>query len=517
MNLPININDLLTARTVEWERLEFKAGWNPEAVLHTICAFANDFHNLSGGYIIIGVGEKDGKAVVPPAGLRTYQIDKIQKEIIELGYKIQPYYHPIVVPAVYKRKHIIILWCIGGQTRPYKAPVSLSKTNERFAYYIRKASKTVIAKAQDEKELFSIAATVPFDDRMSHSAAVEKLDLGLIRSYLQQVKSDLFDESVKMDFVQLCRSMNIVEGPDEWVRPKNVGLMFFNKEPYKYFPQTQIDIVYFPEGPGADSFSEKIFRGPVNSMLQDALAHIQHQVITEKIIKRSDRPEAERFYNYPFIAIKEALCNAVYHRSYEIREPIEVRIMPDRITIGSFPGPDRSISDDDIKSFRFSSRRYRNRRVGEFLKELDITEGRGTGIPKILREIKKNGSPLPVFHTDDDRSYFTIEFHVHPLFLKIENSDGLVPASWAQSRAQSRAQSEQILHILAMSPLSMLEIVHELKLKSKTGSLKRTVNELLTENYIEYTIPEKPNSRLQKYRLTKKGENKGELTKSTNR
>lgn len=86
---------------------------------------------------------------------------------------------------------------------------------------------------------------------------------------------------------------------------------------------------------------------------------------------------------------------------------VEVRIMPDRITIGSFPGPDRSISDDDIKSFRFSSRRYRNRRVGEFLKELDITEGRGTGIPKILREIKKNGSPLPVFHTDDDRSHFT--------------------------------------------------------------------------------------------------------------
>ena len=63
MNLPININDLLTARTVEWERLEFKAGWNPEAVLHTMCAFANDFHNLGGGYIIIGVDEDNGRPV----------------------------------------------------------------------------------------------------------------------------------------------------------------------------------------------------------------------------------------------------------------------------------------------------------------------------------------------------------------------------------------------------------------------------------------------------------------------
>jgi ATP-dependent DNA helicase RecG len=51
----------------------------------------------------------------------------------------------------------------------------------------------------------------------------------------------------------------------------------------------------------------------------------------------------------------------------------------------------------------------------------------------------------------------------------------------------------------------MLEIVHRLKLKSKTGSLKRAVNELLAANFIEYTIPEKPNSRLQKYRLTEKG------------
>ena len=69
MKLPININDLLTARTVEWERLEFKAGWNPKAVLHTICAFANDFHNLGGGYIIIGVNDDRGRPDLPPAGL----------------------------------------------------------------------------------------------------------------------------------------------------------------------------------------------------------------------------------------------------------------------------------------------------------------------------------------------------------------------------------------------------------------------------------------------------------------
>ena len=101
----------------------------------------------------------------------------------------------------------------------------------------------------------------------------------------------------------------------------------------------------------------EIFKGPLHMMLQDALSHIRSLIIEEKVIKYPDRPEADRFFNYPFAAIEEVLCNAVYHRSYEIREPVEVRILPDAITVGSFPGPDRSIRDQDIHELRFVSRR----------------------------------------------------------------------------------------------------------------------------------------------------------------
>jgi len=366
MKLPININDLLTARTVEWERLEFKAGWNPKAVLHAMCAFANDFHNLGGGYIIIGVAEDKGLPVLPPAGLPVRRIDAVQREIVELGYRMVPYYHPIIAPYKIDGKHILVLWAAGGQTRPYKAPVSLKKGEREFGYYIRKGSVTVRARQQDETELMSLAATVPFDDRINQRVSLEDLDLGLIRAYLKQVKSDLFRESAEMDFNRLCRQMNLVDGPDESLWPKNVGLLFFNEDPSQFFPQTQIDVVHFPEGPGADTFSEKILKGPLHIMLQNALSHIRSMVIEEKVTKYADRPEADRFFNYPFPALEEALCNAVYHRSYEIREPVEMRILPDSITIGSFPGPDRSISDRDMGEFRFLSRRYRNRRVGGF-------------------------------------------------------------------------------------------------------------------------------------------------------
>lgn len=61
-------------------------------------------------------------------------------------------------------------------------------------------------------------------------------------------------------------------------------------------------------------------------------------------------------------------------------------------------------------------RRYRNRRLGDFLKELDLSEGKATGIPLIRKALRTNGSPDPVFNTDDDRTFFEVQFLVHPDF-----------------------------------------------------------------------------------------------------
>ena len=84
MELEISIEDLLNKRRVESDRIEFKAGWNPDDIYHSVCAFANDFDNVGGGYILIGVEEKNGVAVRPVKGINEQEIDKIQKEI--LGY-----------------------------------------------------------------------------------------------------------------------------------------------------------------------------------------------------------------------------------------------------------------------------------------------------------------------------------------------------------------------------------------------------------------------------------------------
>ena len=102
MALAVNIDELVNGQVIEWERLEFKQGWNPEDVLHTMCAFANDINNWGGGYIIVGIAEKNGRPVLPPVGLNPNQLDRIQGELTELSHRIELPYLPVIHPMFFK-------------------------------------------------------------------------------------------------------------------------------------------------------------------------------------------------------------------------------------------------------------------------------------------------------------------------------------------------------------------------------------------------------------------------------
>jgi hypothetical protein len=67
--LPLNLDDLLRQRTVEGERIEYKAGRNPDPIIRTLRAFANDFEKLGGGYVVIGQAcDESGLPIFPPVG-----------------------------------------------------------------------------------------------------------------------------------------------------------------------------------------------------------------------------------------------------------------------------------------------------------------------------------------------------------------------------------------------------------------------------------------------------------------
>ena len=140
--------------------------------------------------------------------------------------------------------------------------------------------------------------------------------------------------------------------------------------------------------------------------------------------------------------------------------------------------------------------------IAKFFRQIGRADELGSGMRKMMKYGKAFGGADPELIEGD---IFQIIVKCPDFEARQTDSTGLRPESEAQSRAQSGAQSGAILQALCERSLSANELTEILGLRSKTGAYKRTIKDLLDKKFIEYTIPDKPKSRLQKYRLTDAG------------
>ena len=530
MPLPIDIESLLTQQKVENSRIEFKESWNNVSVgqiYRSVCAFANDYDNIGGGYIIVGVAEENGVAIRPVKGVPLKDIDKIQKEILNYNNQLSPAYFPKVVIEEVDGKKIVVLWIQSGENRPYKVYQNIaSSKNDKGEkrYYIRYANSTIEANTEQLSELLSLKNRIPFDERGNSHIHLNDISLSLIRDHLVKIGSKLanFDQSISM--VSLLEHMGLMTGPPEYRIIKNVTGMMFCEEPQRFFPGTRAEVVIFPEGriKNPNLFIElPAVTGPVPSIITKVLDYLKTHVIKERVVKQKNHAESIRNYNYPYQALEEALVNAFYHRDYQINEPVEVVIEPNRITILSHSGPDKSISEQVLKEASIiRSRRYKNRRLGDFLKELGLTEGRATGIPTIQEELRKNGNPRALIETDADRTYFLIDIPskeeysqredeitshlsseistIRSIFIKAVNNGRYT------AKIPSNNYLNLILDVLkiAEAPKSMSNLLEVLPKMDRSTVLKNIIQPLIHIGLLERTVESAVTSSNQKYATT---------------
>lgn len=427
MALEISIEALLNKEKIESNRIEFKEGWNPNDIYRSICAYANDFDNQGGGYILIGVKEENGVAVRPVLGVPEYLLDQIQKEMVGYDRKIIPAYSAKVSLEEVDGKRIMAIWVPTGTQRPYKVPDNVTGDKDKNPKTrIRSKSSSVVATPEQEKELYAMAGNEPFDMLGNSHALIEDISETLLTEHLKATGSRLAKQVRTRGVEAILDEMQLLSGPPEMHRIRNVALMMFCEEPGKFFPYTEVDIVKFPEGSikNPNSFVEiPPIKGTVPQIIKRTMEKIQDMAIESIVDKVSNRMESVTSTSYPYNAIEEAVVNAFYHRDYSKYEPVTIEIEPECIRIINCPGIDRSVSDAAIREGRrFRSRHYRNRRLGEFLHELELCEGHCTGIPTIQEELERNGSPAATFETDDDRQSVCVTIPVHPRFLERETS-----------------------------------------------------------------------------------------------
>ncbi len=454
--LPINLGDLLHNRGVESERVEFKAAWNPDTVgaqvIRTICAYANDLHNLNGGYIVIGVAENEGRAVLPPKGLSSGVLEDAQKGIRGHCRQIDPPCQPVFSPETVDGRLILVIWMPASDARPHRAPTGRRGQPPRF--WVRIGSETVDAETRGHliTNLLEQTARVPWDERAGPpEATIQDLKESKVREYLHDVGSGLLEENDPGEVYRRLRILHRRNGHDI---PKNIALLFFTDDPGSWFRGAKIEVAHFAAGATGDVQEEHVFSGPLPDQVRACLNYLEN-LSAYHYQKQDFVPRVRGWVSYPIAALRETLVNAVYHRGYgeDQPEPVKIYLHPDRIEIISYPGPVHGVELQHlVDSGQVPPVPARNRRIGEFLKDMKLAEGRLSGVPKVFQAMKQNGSPSPVFDFDRGRSYFRATLPAHPEYAALsamrdaaylralgrrEEAVRRVEAAWAGNRGSA--------------------------------------------------------------------------------
>lgn len=388
MSIPIDTEDLVWARRIEECRVALHPGWDPKGIVRDLCAFANDIEGYGCGYIVIGAVKREREREI--VGIPDEELDKIEREFRQLCDSLVPCYVPTFSRETCSGRNVMVIVAEAGGSWPYSCHDSAA--DDRRICYVRRGGRTVrIGRNALETERGGIWCHL--DMAPCREASCSDIRNGLILDYLHMAGSNLARKC--SDTESLARSMRLIKDNPEGPRPRMAAVLMFNEDPERYYRYARIDVVLKPD-PTGEGMEERSFRGPLFKQTMDALDFLRNSVIAERVYKHSDRPEATRVFNYPYEAVKEALVNAVCHKCYHIHEEITVTITPDSMTIRNFSWC-HSIPGEGLLGRDIAPTPCLNTLVRDMFQELGLTGRRGSGIPRIVAAMERNGSAPPEF------------------------------------------------------------------------------------------------------------------------
>ena len=240
----------------------------------------------------------------------------------------------------------------------------------------------------------------------------------------------------------------------------------------------------------------KDFAGDLYAIYEDVMVYLQSKLNTALIPHARGRDER---LELPADALREALVNAIAHRDYRSTANVQVYVFHDRlefVTPGGLPAGMRE-EDLGVKSVP------RNPLLFGMFYRMDMVEQVGSGIKRIREMCRDYGVAEPVIEVSEN--WVTTMFK-RPIEQAEDQVAGEVTSEvWSQPESQPESLEMRMLILLSNGPIAKSALSIGLGQKEVSGQLNKVIRMLIANKTIKYTIPEKPNSRLQKYRLTAKG------------
>ncbi|MCX6873651.1 MAG: putative DNA binding domain-containing protein [Verrucomicrobia bacterium] len=462
MNPKIDLSQLASRESeqVEWK----KNVADIDNVLRTISAFANDFQNLGGGYVVCGaeeVKDEHGFPKVEFPGITSARFKEIENKVLaDCRAKIDPELAPIVeeLPGT-EEGHRVLVFIVPASNNAHCYRAS---GKDASTYFVRVSRETIEARNGVLRELLvRKGAQEPWDRRPNSHATLADIDLLVFREVLQQTGSwnpslgvdDYFEERMRLS--ALVPSLGARKMLDKEIRPRNFALILFGREPTRLFPGAFTKVSFYPGKDRSEPTSErKELFGSVVEQARNALDLLRTHSSTA-FDKESAEPNAVK---YPERALQEAVVNAIAHRDYEIDEPTSITIFADRVEIRSPGGLPRTVDRNKFLAGT-ASPSWRNQSLAYFLNKLQLAQAEGQGIPTILRTMKQLGSPDPMFELEE--SAVTCVLPAHPRHEMMRHVVEIARLLVQQDVEQAEAKLVPLLELNPASP-QLLELLAQI-------------------------------------------------------
>jgi ATP-dependent DNA helicase RecG len=402
------LDDILKTRT-ELDEAECKTS-AATPLQHALCALSNR-RDRNGGVAFVGVDENYQIVGVPDIEQTQQLVSDWATDVFNVPLRV------VQEILEYDGKSVlaVIVPCCPSGARP----CHFKRHNLYDSAYIRVGNSTrLMTRDEVRREIaddeVARGTVLPFDRLPYLQATMDDLDTTLIENYIAQVKKIRPGSTIdRQPRDQMMRDLHAVVEHDGQLRPTNAGLLFFCAEPQRHLPQSSVEFLHLwgrdittPGPDGSKWRTNREFKGTLPQIIDELEALLLERVDKRGFIdsfRRRDEPE------YPRIALREAIINAVAHRDYTMRGMrVQVRLFSDRIEVdtpGGLPAPVTVDNIEDEKSTR-------NEAIVGLLENINYVERRGWGFNNMVSAMRVAGLAPPLLRDNGASFGLCLKSHV---------------------------------------------------------------------------------------------------------
>jgi ATP-dependent DNA helicase RecG len=442
--------------------LEFKESVN-SGLAKELVAFAN----AKGGRVIIGV---DDNGQIGQNKLDNTVKSRVQDIARECDPSID-----IEIEVVEGDDRVFSLQVNEGLNKPYRST---------GGFYLREGASSNKRRTAEIHEMFKDAGRFTFDDVMAPQVVFsDNYEPTLLRGFLSRAKIN----QVLSDEDTICNLGASVYKDGEYIF-NNTGVLFFSKDPEQFNRHAIIQCARYNGNQKIDIADQQDLKKDIITNIEDAMLFLKkHLNVAFKF--ESGRTQRREEWEIPYVALKEAVVNAIAHRDYVDRGThIQVEIFDDRVSITNYGGLKKGFNIDDIGKRSY----HRNPNIVNLLHRANYIEKMGTGILRINKELSDVG--LPKVEFDVNEYWFTI------IFGRSKKAEQVIlETDFKFNNVQAKIVS------FCLEPKSRKAIFEYVELSNQFSNYKRLIIPLIEQGFLERTIPDKPSSQNQEYYTTDLG------------